>query len=244
MIKNFLNNNDAKLQKIFLILTLSLLVLLVPLAAQNQTGESQPLEEQIDLCKNVICNNLELECSDKFTASCSNSCDSETGECSSCQPSCTGHENSKELEVVENLSQTSFETTSQPKENITDTENKTSQPTLEFTIEEQSSTPGFTKTTVETPELGVQVIANKKITRGETIVLKTIIINLGEIKAENISINWIFPSNFKIINGQQQEILGNLDSGDSILSKIEIQTNYYTPLGVNEIKVLIDYKNE
>lgn len=224
MIKSILNNNNAQLQKMFLTLILTLLVLLVPLAAQNQTEEPQPPEEQINLCEAVICNDSTLKCSDGFTTSCSNSCDSETGECGFCQPDCVGHEKSEEIEVVENLSQTSLQTTSSPEENITDTENKTSQPTLEPT-EETSSAPGQTNIR-ETPELGVQVIADKKITRGERIVLKTLIINIGEVKAENVSIKWILPPNLEIISGKQQENLGDLDSGDSILSKIEIQTNY------------------
>ena len=49
-------------------------------------------EEPADLCLNVTCENSTLTCQDGFDATCLNTCDSETGECSNCTPDCTGHQ--------------------------------------------------------------------------------------------------------------------------------------------------------
>lgn len=62
-------------------------------AGNNTTGgiisESQAQE---DPCTGINCSPTETTCPDGFTATCSNTCDPETGSCSSCTPDCSGHQ--------------------------------------------------------------------------------------------------------------------------------------------------------
>lgn len=58
--------------------------------AQNN-ATSQPPQ---DLCQGMACGDSVLTCPDGYAAKCSNSCDSSTGKCSQCTPSCSGHDKS------------------------------------------------------------------------------------------------------------------------------------------------------
>ncbi len=52
----------------------------------NNTGGSQ------NLCEGVTCSESSATCADGYAAKCSNSCNSATGQCSQCTPSCSGHD--------------------------------------------------------------------------------------------------------------------------------------------------------
>ena len=61
-----------------------ILLLVVPAFAQENITT--------DLCAGVVCTDSTMGCPDSYVASCSNTCDPDTGSCSSCAPDCTGHE--------------------------------------------------------------------------------------------------------------------------------------------------------
>jgi hypothetical protein len=61
----------------------------------EEEPETEPLEnetEDMDPCTNVICDDSITTCPDETIMTCENSCDPETGECSTCIPDCSDHE--------------------------------------------------------------------------------------------------------------------------------------------------------
>src|SRR3989337_1775781 len=85
-------------------------------------GKAPSVEEAIDLCAGVSCSNSEIQCPDGALVSCSNSCNAENGECSSCAPSCEGHESIQPPEnetFIEN--ETAFPPSNETEINQTDT---------------------------------------------------------------------------------------------------------------------------
>ncbi len=54
-------------------------------------AEAKQPEAPADLCASVVCQDTTKICADGFVATCINTCDSATGRCSSCTPSCEGH---------------------------------------------------------------------------------------------------------------------------------------------------------
>ena len=107
-------------------LVLILLFLAASLAiitAENITDSAveKIVGEVSDLCENVSCDDSTLECPDGFIVSCSNSCDSKSGECSDCTLSCEGHEVIQPLNTTSELSEPPLEnTTVLPTSNETD----------------------------------------------------------------------------------------------------------------------------
>ena len=77
---------------IFLLAALfaALLIIYSPAFAQNDSNQSG--NQSQDLCEGITCNPSYKTCPDGYQASCQNSCNSETGLCFSCTPSCSGHE--------------------------------------------------------------------------------------------------------------------------------------------------------
>jgi hypothetical protein len=53
----------------------------------NETGEVE-----IDPCESVVCDDSITTCPDGTVMTCENTCDNETGNCTSCIPDCSGHE--------------------------------------------------------------------------------------------------------------------------------------------------------
>jgi hypothetical protein len=233
MIYDIFKRKEGRLQKI-IILIIVFLVLLIPLgiyAADNLTEEIQPLEEQPientsntaeDLCESITCEDFSLECPDGFVASCSTSCNSETGECDFCEPGCTGHE----IEEIENTTET----------NETIEINQTNQ-TQEIPEEIPSET-------ILAPELNIQISYPEKINRGDVILLSTNLTNIGNAEAKGVSIDWELASGFNIVQGNAEENLGDLRIGETISSEISIEALYSTSLGNNEIKIKIGYQND
>jgi len=211
-----------------------------------------------NFCVNVICEDLSLECPDGFVVSCSNVCDSETGECSQCEPHCIGHE------VI--LLEEPNEINSTPEENITIPINETNQTTLELltlpedtnetdnneTIEDEmgneivveenetSETPITGDVISEIPaELNLEIFHQDKIIRGEILEIKAIITNPGS-KVKNVEVIWILPEGFELIS-KNQESCENLNTGESCELIIRVQTSLSTSLGKGEIKVIVSY---
>lgn len=183
------------------------------------------IETTTNLCENINCTISTLICPDNFIATCENSCILETGACTSCTPSCGGHE-----QTIGNQTETGNETETSETTNETETPPGTGE-----VIETGNET--------ETPQLDIQLSYPPKITRGEIAEIKATITNSGT-KAKKVLANWILPQNFEIISGSQTEDCGNLNAQESCISTISIQTSYSTSLGKNQIKIIASYENK
>jgi len=168
MMKNIFLDKKGQLQKILIMIIILFLALLIPLTAQNESSEKQPLPflEPVNLCEDITCTNSELECPDGFVATCENSCNSENGECSTCEPSCVGHEQATspstpvenessipEVEIVENITSNETSIPETPEEVINITINETFIPQENATIPEAdiNQSPETSNEPVETP---------------------------------------------------------------------------------------------
>lgn len=61
-------------------------------ATVNETEETEETEEtDIDPCAGVVCEESITTCPDGTPMTCENTCDNETGNCTSCIPDCSGH---------------------------------------------------------------------------------------------------------------------------------------------------------
>ncbi len=64
---------------------------------ESETQNTQNIQEQQqppppNPCDGIVCENSVTTCPDGFQVSCTNSCNPNSGQCSSCTPSCEGHE--------------------------------------------------------------------------------------------------------------------------------------------------------
>ncbi|MFH1917606.1 MAG: NEW3 domain-containing protein [Nanoarchaeota archaeon] len=267
--KILINRKEGQLKKMSVAVVLILLLTMLLVTAQNLT-ESQSDKEITDLCENVECEDSSTECPDSFVASCSNVCDSEIGECSQCEPDCTGHEvilpedSSNETTLPEETNETN---STIPEENITipinetnleplpsnetnqtttlpEDTNETSNETIPDPIfPEPISEPEELTPEPELPEIDIQLSYPNKITRGEEIELRAIITNTGNQTKTNILAELQLPPGFEIISGNKITNCGNLDNGETCEFSISVKSSVSTPLGNNEIKIKGNYKN-
>jgi len=237
--------------------------------AETEITESTT-QEQINLCENIKCDDSTLSCPDEFIVSCENSCDSETGTCASCVPSCENHEQileqnqteneiNKEIEEVENETAETINETIEEIVNETGTANQTENETNEIiknetkeianeTIKEAENETNKSMMTGEEiieistqPNLDIQIFSPSKITRGEVIEVKAVIINSGE-QVKKVAAKWVLPANFEIILGNQMENCGNLNKGESCISILNVKTSFLNSLGKNQIKIIASYE--
>jgi len=82
----------------------------------------------------------------------------------------------------------------------------------------------------------------EKITRGETIIVKANVKNINSLTVRNVFLNWVLPSGFEIISGNQREDCGVLDIDNFCISEIIVKTDFSTNLGIREIKIVVDYE--
>ncbi|MBI5871498.1 hypothetical protein HZB88_00225 [archaeon] len=90
--------------------------------------------------------------------------------------------------------------------------------------------------------LNVSVESPQKITRGEVISVKARITNTGLAGAKNVLLIWKLPEGFKIVSGSKTQNCGILEPNASCTSVITVQTSLFTELGINEIKVVVNYE--
>lgn len=122
------------------------------------------------------------------------------------------------------------------------------------TLEENQSTiePNFTviEPFNESQEIPSKIPLNleikldypEKITRGEVITAKASIINLDSSTAENVVLNWNIPEGFEIVSGNEKEFCGSIGPNNTCEAKIDLKTDVSTVLGLNEIKVVVNYE--
>jgi len=148
--------------------------------------------------------------------------------------------NETELNITETL------------ENFTNNEtlNETSNETysddliINETLENETIIPNETNETSQEPVItnfDINLIYPQKITRGEIISVEASITNTGS-SARNVVIIWKLPDNFETISGYLKEFCGTLELNDVCSSEIRLKTNVSTPLGLNEIKVVVSYE--
>jgi len=237
MLNNFLNSKEAKIS----ITSLFIIVLILGtffVAAQNSTNENlNEILEDSNLCENVDCEDSSLECPDDFVSSCSNSCDSETGDCTTCKPNCIEHEvilpeeSSNETIIPEDTNKTgNNETIGDETENeIVVQENETSE--IPITGDVMSEIPA---------ELNLELFHQDKITRGEIFEIKVIISNNGGV-AKNVSVDWIIPKGFEVVSDETNEC-GDLIKGESCTLNFLLETSLETQRGFNKINVEVNYE--
>lgn len=201
--------------------------------------ESNP-PEIIDRCENINCDASNLICADGFNSTCENFCDSETRVCTSCNPSCEGHEQIIEDEIKNEIEEQNGSIRTEQNETI---ENETEERNETTQFEQNKTIPPLTGEVIETelPQIDVQLIYPEKITRGEIIEVKAIVTNTGESQIKNVVINWQLNSEFEIIS--VEENCGNLNFGESCNAEITIKPSPSTSLGKNQIKILVSYEN-
>ena len=95
---------------------------------------------------------------------------------------------------------------------------------------------------VEKPSLNITIESPSKITRGSTIIVKSVVTNTGSVEAKNVVLSWKLPSGFEIVSGNQTENCGNLELNNSCTSIISVQTSFSTVLGLNKIKVVVTHE--
>jgi hypothetical protein len=194
----------------------------------NQTNYTPIFEnsspEPINLCVNVTCENLTIECPDGWVASCLSTCDPITGECITCTPDCAGHEL-----IVENMTNQT--------ENFTEISNET------MSINETVNETVDLNQTIPEPSTGLslEISYPEKITRGEIVEIEATVVNPTSIVFNNVLINWQLPEGFEIISGSATENCGSLEPNSSCISVITVQTSFSTKLGTNDIKVVVSY---
>ena len=103
-------------------------------------------------------------------------------------------------------------------------------------------TTNFTlnETSIDT-NLDVRLAYSGKITRGGDATIRADLENSGFL-ARNVVLRWILPDGFSLVSGTMNELCGNLDTGDSCYSEISVSANLSMPVGLNEIKVVVDYE--
>jgi len=92
------------------------------------------------------------------------------------------------------------------------------------------------------PEINIQISHPTNITRGEVIEVKAVITNLGT-SIKDVLGKWNLSPDFNIISGNKIEGCGDLNSGESCIAIINVQTSHSTLLGENQLKIMVSYKN-
>lgn len=218
-----INDKSARLQKIFLIFLISLIVILVPLTAENETSNTtQPLEEVIEeAVEEIINETLDIISTEENV--------------------------SDILEVSEN--ETINTTSNQPIENVSISVNETNQivePSPELP-EEPTSLPSEDTLGAQppleeySPNLDVKLLANEKITRGNEIEITASISNLDQKNISNVSFEWEIPNGFTLVEGNSKGTIQRIGPGETERVSLVLETSTATSLGINKIKFLVNY---
>lgn len=150
--------------------------------------------------------------------------------------------NNSTVITYENLTNETFEN------NTNETlENNTNQTNVTFTNEtsnetsQENITEEIPTETKGEPNFVINIDYPKRTTRGETINVKANAVNTGSA-ARNVVLIWNIPQDFEIVSGNEREFCGNLESTASCSSLLELKTDVSTPIGLNEIKVVMNYE--
>ncbi len=131
-----------------------------------------------------------------------------------------------------------------PNSNETFEENKTENESL---IDPNFTIPIIPNDTVEIPEktavnFEIELDYPEKITRGEELTAKATVTNIDSLTARNVVLVWELPNDFEIVSGYEREFCGTLEPNDACEAEISLKTDISTALGLNEIKVVVNYE--
>lgn len=250
MIKNIFDDKKGRVKKFIIIFLLIIFIFLIPLgiyASENTTNvddnsvSEQPPEEIMDnnLIEEPIIeipNEIVEEIPEEVVVN--ETIVEEVIENVTEESNLEGDNLANETEIIENATEesnleeniSSNETTSN-KTNTSSIENQTN-----ISEEEAGNIPPIQTTT----SLSIQISHPEKITRGEIVNLNATITNRGDKKIDSILLNWIIPTSVNIISGENTKII-SLDAGESYIAYITIETSSSIPLGINEIKLGVNY---
>ena len=94
--------------------------------------------------------------------------------------------------------------------------------------------------TMPLPDLNLQLTYPYKITRGEIAIIDATVTNEGG-KVKNLQLKSVLPESIESLSGQEMDC-GNLDTGETCIFTLKLQTSSTTALGINEIKVTANYE--
>ena len=97
------------------------------------------------------------------------------------------------------------------------------------------------ETSNETSPEFVVSLGSGRITRGEIASLNAYAENRGGL-AMNAYLNWQLPEGFELISGSMREECGNIETNASCYSEINVMIDPYLEIGLNEIKVVVEYE--
>lgn len=112
--------------------------------------------------------------------------------------------------------------------NLTDIANETSQESL---ILNESS-----------ENLDIILEYPQKITRGESLTARASVTNSGSSSVKNVVMMWKLTNGFEVVSGNLEERCGDLEVKNTCISEVELKTNLSTTLGINDIKIVVNYE--
>jgi len=90
------------------------------------------------------------------------------------------------------------------------------------------------------PEFSMNMEYPQMITRGESFIIKTNITNIGSLTAKNIWLTLQLPEGFEFVSSSSDCDL--LDSSETCTSEIVVNSMISTPLGLNDLKIVVNYE--
>jgi len=227
---------------LFIFIIASILVLNIA-KAQNETfNENQSISGYHVLLENVTTNETVNETSSEESVSGGAPLNNETVENVTLFERNRTFENvtNETVEVVNETfvsNETSNETS---QENFTFNETSGQNETVE-TVDTINETDEVSQEIPLEPIFVVNFVYPVKITRGEIITVIASVKNTGSL-AKDVALEWILPDGFEMNSGNMREFCGDLDNDVSCDSEISLKTDVSTILGLNEIKIVVDYE--
>lgn len=128
-----------------------------------------------------------------------------------------------------------------PTENVTNITEVRSENYTNITQEVNVTQPKLNETetniTIYEPEIEVEIVPIQKAVRGESVVLKAIVRNIGQIHT-HILLEWLIPNSFKASDTSFQCSLG---INESCTHSINLSIPISASLGTKEVKVRVSY---
>lgn len=122
----------------------------------------------------------------------------------------------------------------------TTTENTTIPPTTIETTTLETTTVDTTTILPESYSIDVIVEAPEKITRGQSLNLKSIVTN-NLLTDTPITVTWILPDGFDLVSGSSVYICGIVQPAQSCVADINVSTSLSTDVGLRQIRVVVSY---
>jgi len=96
------------------------------------------------------------------------------------------------------------------------------------------------ETSLLKPDFAVS-LGSGRITRGGAVELNAFVLNSGDL-ARNVYLDWSLPEGFTLVSGDIRKDCGDLGTGDSCYSEISVMVNPSAGIGLNEVKIVVNYE--